>query len=326
MRRRWAFFCLVWVLSLPHFSFSKSNCSNSLPERIVVTPRGTERTASSLWLQESKKFLRPAQYTISIEKGDTVYSLSKKYKVSMRDIIDYNHLHPPFGLRVGESLTLSNPKVHQVLKGETLYSIANQRSVDVSALAHSNNLKPPFKLSVGQKLVLPSSISLSDCVGDTTKVSPKALVSFPKKKVLTQSTPKKKEVVALPSRSSAHFLKPVQGSIVSPFGPLKNGTLNDGINIEAASGCLVKAAENGVVIYRGSDLPSYGNMVLIKHSGGWITTYAHLKSIQVSKGETVKRGQTIGFIGKTGHVKSPQLHFELRRGRTPVNPVPYLSK
>jgi murein DD-endopeptidase MepM/ murein hydrolase activator NlpD len=333
MKKVVAFFCLMRMISVSVDAFSKDRRGCDLPTRIVATPSGIKRMAPSVWLQESKKFLKPLHYTVTVEKGDTVYSLSKKNNVSIRDIINYNHLHPPFGLRVGQKLTLSNPKTHKVLKGETLYSIANAHSVDVSALAHKNQLRAPFKIAVGQSLLLPSPIPLNDCVDERDKNIPekKKFVPFKKKQErkkvssVLPSKQKPKSFVA-PSRSGTHFLKPVRGSIIAAFGPLKNGTLNDGINIKASAGCPVGAAENGVVIYKGNDLPSYGNMVLLKHAGGWVTTYAHLKSIDVAKGATVKRGQKLGSVGTTGHVKSPQLHFELRRGRTPVNPVPYLSR
>ena len=128
------------------------------------------------------------------------------------------------------------------------------------------------------------------------------------------------------ARAAGLFLRPIEGKILSHFGPLKNGTQNDGINISAKTGAPVKAAENGVVVYHGCDIPSYGNLVLVKHADGWVSTYGHLKTITVTRGARIKRGHVLGTVGNTGHVKSPQLHFELRRGRYPVNPTPYLSK
>ena len=135
-----------------------------------------------------------------------------------------------------------------------------------------------------------------------------------------RKAPKVKRRYAKPSaRVSAIFLKPVRGKVISHYGPLKNGTQNDGINISAKEGTPVKAAENGVVVYCGRDIPSYGNLVLVKHADGWVSTYGHLKNIAVKRGIKIKRGQTVGAIGTSGHVKQPQLHFELRKGRYPVN-------
>ncbi len=122
------------------------------------------------------------------------------------------------------------------------------------------------------------------------------------------------------------FLKPIKGPTLAPYGPLKNGTQNDGINIGGKKGSPVKASEHGTVIYRGNDIESYGNLVLIKHNDTWVSTYGHLKDIKIKRGERIKRGQIIGTVGTTGHVKKPQLHFELRRHHRPVDPTAYLEK
>jgi murein DD-endopeptidase MepM/ murein hydrolase activator NlpD len=98
-----------------------------------------------------------------------------------------------------------------------------------------------------------------------------------------------------------------------------------GINIAAPLGAPVKATENGTVIYVGSGVEGYGNLILIRHANGYVSAYANLKDTSVAKGSVVGRGDTIGTVGETGSVRSPQLHFELRKGATPVNPVPLLA-
>jgi murein DD-endopeptidase MepM/ murein hydrolase activator NlpD len=100
---------------------------------------------------------------------------------------------------------------------------------------------------------------------------------------------------------------------------------NDGINISVPSGTSVRAAENGVVVYSGDGLKGYGNLVLIKHPNGFVTAYGNNGELDVKRGETVKRGQVIAKSGDTGNVNSPQLHFELRKGSTPVDPTSYLA-
>ena len=94
---------------------------------------------------------------------------------------------------------------------------------------------------------------------------------------------------------------------------------------ELNSESKIKAAENGVVAYSGNELKGFGNLVLIKHSDGWITAYAHADKISVKKGMTVKKGQVIGEVGNTGNVKTPQLHFEVRKGTKASNPINYLK-
>lgn len=122
-----------------------------------------------------------------------------------------------------------------------------------------------------------------------------------------------------------HFLHPVAGQVIQGFGPNGSGQMNDGINIAASAGTPVHAADAGTVIYTGNELPAFGNLVLIRHGGGWVTAYGHLASISVQRGATVTSGQTIGTVGQTGSVTSPQLHFEVRQGSKPVDPAPFLS-
>ena len=121
------------------------------------------------------------------------------------------------------------------------------------------------------------------------------------------------------------FRWPVRGRVIATFGPKPNGLQNDGINLAVPEGTPVKAADDGVVAYAGNELKGYGNLVLIRHGNGFVTAYAHASEILVKRGETVKRGQVIAKSGQTGNVTSPQLHFEIRKGATPVDPSQYLN-
>jgi murein DD-endopeptidase MepM/ murein hydrolase activator NlpD len=125
---------------------------------------------------------------------------------------------------------------------------------------------------------------------------------------------------------SGGFRWPVRGRIISSFGTKANGEKNDGINFAVPEGTSVKAAEDGVVIYAGNELKSYGNLVLIRHKDGWVSAYAHNRAINVKRGEEIRRGQIIAEAGMSGSVTSPQVHFELRKGATPVNPLDHLSE
>ena len=122
------------------------------------------------------------------------------------------------------------------------------------------------------------------------------------------------------------FRWPVRGRIVTAFGPKPSGQQNDGINVAVPEGTPIKAAEDGVVAYAGNELKSYGNLVLVRHSNGYVTAYAHASEIMVKRDDTVKRGQIIAKAGQTGTVAAPQLHFEIRKGSTPVDPMPFLEK
>ena len=129
-----------------------------------------------------------------------------------------------------------------------------------------------------------------------------------------------------PARTGGKFLWPVPGKVVGKFGPQGSGRHNDGINILAPRGTPVRAAENGVVVYAGNQLKGFGRLLLVKHSDSWITAYAHNDTLLVERGQTVQRGQPIARVGSSGNVASPQLHFEVRKGKRAVDPVRVLGK
>jgi murein DD-endopeptidase MepM/ murein hydrolase activator NlpD len=117
------------------------------------------------------------------------------------------------------------------------------------------------------------------------------------------------------------FIWPVQGTVITKFNPGKN----DGIKIKVGEGTSVKAAAAGDVLYAGSELKGFGNLILLKHKGGWVTAYAYNSTLLVKKGDGVKQGQVIAKSGKTGDAKEPQLHFEVRKGKQPVDPLTQLG-
>lgn len=127
-----------------------------------------------------------------------------------------------------------------------------------------------------------------------------------------------------PPLSGRGFLQPVAGRVLSGFGDKPDGRRNDGINLAARKGTPVKASENGIVVFAGDTIAGFGNLVLIRHAEGWTSAYAHLDEVLVGVGDRVARGQPIGRVGDTGDVKSAQLHFQLRQGRTPVDPRQHL--
>jgi murein DD-endopeptidase MepM/ murein hydrolase activator NlpD len=121
------------------------------------------------------------------------------------------------------------------------------------------------------------------------------------------------------------FRWPVRGKVITSYGAKTNGKANDGINLAVPEGTPVKAAEDGVVAYAGNELKGYGNLVLVRHSNGYVTAYAHASELLVKRGDSIKRGQVIAKSGQSGEVASPQLHFEIRKGSTPVDPLQFLN-
>ena len=127
-----------------------------------------------------------------------------------------------------------------------------------------------------------------------------------------------------PAPGNVAFAWPVNGTVIAGFGATRNGERNDGIYIAASRNAPIRAAASGTVNYADS-LKGYGNLVLIKHSNGYVTAYAHADRLLVARGDFVVKGQVIGYAGQTGDVTSPQVHFEIRNGTTPVNPERYLT-
>ena len=280
----------------------------------------------------------------NVISGDTLYSISNRYKISMRDIVYVNKLTAPFNLAVGQRLKLPPPREYRVRSGDNLYAISRIFEVSPSELANLNNIYAPYTVQAGQVLTLPSAtpnvvteqVAARDYSAPAGKAVPAASVSSsdlpaPTTKPTTTRTAstktpvrKPKITAKTPARSSSKFMTPVRGNVISNYGPKSGGLHNDGINIAAPKGTPVAAAEHGVVVYVGDELKGSGNLVLIRHSDRWMSAYAHLDKTTVKRGQTINRGSKIGTVGDSGSVTTPQLHFELRRGTQAINPKLYL--
>ena len=248
-------------------------------------------------------------------RGDTVYGLSRRHRVPVRAIIKANRLRAPYHLKAGQRVTLPRDRQHTVKRGETLYGIAQRYRVNPHAMARANGLKPPYDIQTGRVLVL------------TGADAPSPVIQKSRTKVVLKRQPRKpppKSVPRPPAVSGNGFIWPVRGKVVSGFGFKAKGMRNDGINISAKRGTPVKATENGVVVYAGNELRGFGNLLLIKHANGWVSAYAHNDTVLAKRGDKVAKGQQIATVGSTGSVKNPQLHFEMRRGRTAKDPRKYL--
>jgi len=242
--------------------------------------------------------------------------------------------------------TSAASSVHVVNRGDTLLSIAHRNHVPVAELAKANSLDPQAKLKLGMKLTVPGAKTAAVAplaqqaagVQPVTASMPPATklasaTGDPQQKVrLAQATTTPAEVSAeTPVKASEAtgalptFRWPVRGKVITSYGAKTNGKANDGINLAVPEGTPVKAAEDGVVAYSGNELKGYGNLVLVRHSNGYVTAYAHASELLVKRGDAIKRGQIIAKSGQSGEVGSPQLHFEIRKGSSPVDPLQFLN-
>jgi len=298
----------------------------------------------------------------TVSSGDTLYNLARRYNVTVGDIrsangLTGNAIHVGQVLRIpGSSIDVApapalvysppepvmprtaaprrlpkgkGPFAYRVKSGETLYSIAQKLGLNAKALGKANSVSDPGSLKVGQVLMVPrAAASRAGGAIATPRVAAKAkhrTVPLPTKPVAEKKIARRDKLPAPPSRTSNRFRWPVRGRIISRFGSKPTGLHNDGVNVAVPLGTSVKAAENGVVVYAGNELKGYGNLVLIRHSGNWVSAYAHNNKLIVKRGDKIKRGQIIAKAGKSGMVDQPQLHFELRKGSKPVDPLKYMS-
>jgi murein DD-endopeptidase MepM/ murein hydrolase activator NlpD len=245
------------------------------------------------------------------------------------------------------------PSTHFVNDGDTLVSIARKNHISAAELARANGLNPSAKLKLGTRLAVPGArtaalaapvaaapVGAAPVVGtlQPVAVAPApatrmAAVAAPVQSArLAQATANVEEKTAEAPAKAAEttsalptFRWPVRGKVVTTYGAKTNGKSNDGINLAVPEGTPVKAAEDGVVAYSGNELKGYGNLVLVRHSNGYVTAYAHASELMVKRGDTIKRGQVIAKSGQSGEVASPQLHFEIRKGSSPVDPLQFLN-
>jgi len=299
--------------------------------------------------------------TIIVGTSDTLEILAQRYHVAPAAILEANGYKGPRTLSPGQQLIIPHspvvavapagksvaaasaaPSVHIVNPGETLASIAHHNHMTVAELAKANNLDPAARLKLGTRLNVPSKVAANTVPATVAAAQPVATVPPPGTRMagaapqqsvrLAQANPAAEDdAPQSPVKASEAtgalptFRWPVRGKVITSYGAKTNGKANDGINLAVPEGTPVKAAEDGVVAYAGNELKGYGNLVLIRHANGYVTAYAHASELLVKRGDAIKRGQVIAKSGQSGEVASPQLHFEIRKGSTPVDPLQFLN-
>ncbi|RKE50254.1 MULTISPECIES: M23 family metallopeptidase [unclassified Sphingomonas] len=280
--------------------------------------------------------------TYVVRPGDTLSRVVDRSGASLEAIARANDLESPYSIQAGQRLQIPGGRYHQVRRGETGIAIARAYGVEWSRIVAANALVEPYVLRADQRIQIPGEPS-----GGTTSASERARAfSLAIDDILTGgepalasnqaparpiATPRRvlpsNAVVTAPARlASGGFLWPVDGKVVKRFGHGASGERNDGIKIAVPVSTPIHAAADGVVAYVGDGIAALGGLVIVKHGGGWTSVYGHASKLLVQRGQSVKRGQTIALSGDTGFADRPELHFELRKGRTPVDPTSQLPR
>lgn len=266
--------------------------------------RGTWAEARQLGNRSTAR-VAASGLTHEVAAGETLSEIAVRYRVPLRSVADLNGIRSPYRVVAGQTVALPAGAIKP--KPPTMVAAA-------PAIPKVRELPPPVVPARASEVKLASLDAVQVPVAAVRPVSLEQMPGEPK----TQHR-------GAPLLSGDGFLWPVRGRIVSAFGSKPNGTRNDGINILVREGTPVVAAENGVVVYAGTELPGYGRMLLLSHADGFVTAYAHNSELYVGVGDLVERGQRIAAAGKTGNVTSPQLHFEIRDGKKALDPVALLD-
>ncbi|MCF4098287.1 peptidoglycan DD-metalloendopeptidase family protein [Maritalea mediterranea] len=265
-----------------------------------------------------------------IEAGESLYVIARRYDVSPQAIVTANGLASADRIFVGQELII--PGRPDLIAQKAPAQPAPQKVAEAKPVTEAAQPKSDASQISPTPIARPSDLNVAAAPAQETKSTPQVAVT-PAPQAATNPAPKpdeiktasvpEQQVTARPQAEpqAQGFRWPVSGRLIRDFKASKN----TGINIEAPEGTSVKAADSGTVIYTGNAVEGYGNLVLIKHANGYVSAYAHLKDISVSKGAQIGRGEEIGLVGFTGSVSRPQLHFELRKGATPVDPAPLLA-
>lgn len=267
-----------------------------------------------------------------VAAGDTLRAIAAKTGAGSDAIAKANGLSQPYLVKLGQLLQIPTGRYHRVDTGQTGIAIARAYAIDWQKIIDANALVAPYTLRVGQKLLLPNAqpqtlearaaafrLDIDDIL---TGGEPAVVTDAQPSARPTLNRPLSPEVaIAEPSRFSGIFDWPATGAVVNKFGPAGEGEVNRGITLNVAQNASIISAADGIVAFVGDNVASYSGLILVKHGAGWITAYGNAAKSGVTRGQSIKRGQTIGRAG-TG--SNPQLFFQMRKGGVAVDPLKYL--
>ncbi|MBS0248864.1 MAG: LysM peptidoglycan-binding domain-containing M23 family metallopeptidase [Proteobacteria bacterium] len=256
-----------------------------------------------------------------VAPGESLIGISRRYGTTLTALARLNGISAYTRVNVGDRIKV--PGGRHVAARTT--RVPERVASAAPQLARPQVTKPQVSQQASWPNTPAPQVTAARTVPVERVASPEPTQSV---RMVTQESPKAEpapEKVAEPAGAMPSFRWPVHGRIIAAFGSKPNGTQNDGINIAVPEGTQIKAADDGVVAYAGNELKGYGNLVLIRHANGYVSAYANASQLLVKRGDTIRRGQVIAQSGQTGNVTSPQLHFEIRKGSTPVDPTRYLG-
>ena len=280
-----------------------------------------------------------AEQEYVVRSGDSLRRIAERTGAGSEAIARVNGLSAPFTIYPNQRLRIPGGRYHLVRSGQTGIAIARAYGVEWSRIVAANDLSEPYILRTGQRVLIPGDprtstiaeraaafrIDIDDIItGGEPAIAenqaPARPVSTPRR-VLPATV-----AVAAPSSSPGRFLWPVDGTVVKRFGAGASGERNDGIKIAVPIQTPVMAAADGTVAYVGDGIAALGGLIIIRHGENWTSVYGHASKLMVQRGQAVKKGQTIALSGDTGFADRPELHFELRKGRAPVDPTTQLPR
>jgi murein DD-endopeptidase MepM/ murein hydrolase activator NlpD len=313
---------------------SKRGCGGAVAALALLVAACGQRPDGPAPVVSGELAPTPEPEQVTVQRGQTLSGIAHAFHVPMQVIADANHLLPPYRIEVGRTLiipqagrpaaplapaslaALPPPRSQEAAASEQPEAISRERTAP--ALAPAGSPAVAAAPSPSPTVPLPSTPAEERHPDAKPAALPSAPAATPELPATTPAAP-------APVSDGGTFLWPVRGHVLSGYGTGRDGTHNDGINIAAPRGAPIEAADGGVVAYAGNELRGYGNLILVKHSNGWISAYAHCELMLVKRGDKVARGQTIARVGSTGSVAEPQLHFELRRGNHAVDPREFLA-
>ncbi|MEO1067152.1 MAG: peptidoglycan DD-metalloendopeptidase family protein, partial [Pseudomonadota bacterium] len=277
-----------------------------------------------------------------VSKGDTLSAVAARHGVRVSDLKAANGIGEGDVIKIGQTLSVPSAanttqiasvdrvKTAAVPKAATPKQRIAAKSVEsVSKRVSLAPAVPSAAVSKPEAITQTDVASVNPSAGlprldggeAASKAAPAKPYTTPKLAADKAVKQAKKPVTA----SGASFKWPVRGEMISGFGRSSDGTTNDGINIKVPAGTPVRATAAGEVIYAADGLAGYGKLVLIRHSNGFVSAYGHNSDLKVRRGDRVRQGQVVASSGDTGSVNSPQVHFELREGKRPVDPLAHLA-